>query len=58
MACREKSEIDKIENYGFASLASVPYAHIVAQRMAGKHPRGTAISLAPNPKDIVSIGIP
>jgi calcium permeable stress-gated cation channel len=50
---REKSEFNKVENYGFASLAAVPYAHIVAQRLAGKHPKGTTIALAPNPKDIV-----
>jgi hypothetical protein len=50
---REKSEFNKAENYGFASLAAVPYAHIVAQRLAGKHPKGTTIALAPNPKDIV-----
>ncbi|KAG9055422.1 hypothetical protein FS842_002232 [Serendipita sp. 407] len=50
---REKAERNKVENYGFASLAAVPYAHIVAQRMAGKHPKGTTITLAPNPKDII-----
>lgn len=51
---REKSEFNKVENYGFASLAAVPYAHIVANRLNGKHPKGTTITLAPNPKDIVS----
>ncbi|PVF95251.1 DUF221-domain-containing protein [Serendipita vermifera] len=50
---REKAESNKVENYGFASLAAVPYAHIVAQRLAGKHPKGTTITLAPNPKDII-----
>ena len=50
-----RAQIDrrKAENYGFASLAAVPYAHIVAQKLEGKHPLGTSISLAPNPKDIV-----
>ena len=52
---REKAEVDKVENYGFASMAAVPYAHIVAQRLAGKHPKGTTITLAPNPRDIVGI---
>ena len=52
---REKSEVNKVENYGFASMAAVPYAHIVAQRLASKHPKGTTITLAPNPRDIVGI---
>ncbi|KAG8986001.1 hypothetical protein FRB90_004283, partial [Tulasnella sp. 427] len=43
----------KAENYGFASLAAVPYAHIAARLLAGKSPRGTVITLAPNPKDII-----
>ncbi len=34
-------------------MAAVPYAHIVAKMIAGKHPKGTEIELAPNPKDIV-----
>jgi hypothetical protein len=51
---REKAEKDKVKNYGFASMAAVPYAHVVAQRLAGKHPKGTTITLAPNPRDIVS----
>jgi len=34
-------------------MAAVPYAHIVAQILNGKHPKGTTIELAPNPKDIV-----
>lgn len=52
-----RSQIDtrKAENYGFASLAAVPYAHIVAKKLDGKHPKGTTIDLAPNPKDIVRI---
>ncbi|KAJ6611276.1 hypothetical protein B0H10DRAFT_2224151 [Mycena sp. CBHHK59/15] len=43
----------KPENYGFASMAAVPYAHVVAKILANKHPKGTDISLAPNPKDII-----
>jgi hypothetical protein len=41
------------ENYGFASMAAVQYAHIVANILRKKHPKGTDISLAPNPKDII-----
>lgn len=50
-----RTQIDtrKAENYGFASLAAVPYAHIVAHKLEGKSPHGTRISLAPNPKDII-----
>ncbi|KAF8911516.1 hypothetical protein CPB84DRAFT_1812352 [Gymnopilus junonius] len=50
-----RTQIDtrKAENYGFASMAAVPYAHIVAKMLAGKHPKGTEIQLAPNPKDII-----
>lgn len=39
-------------------MAAVPYAHIVAQLLGRKHPKGTEITLAPNPKDIVSGTIP
>lgn len=35
-------------------MAAVPYAHIVARQLSSKHPKGTNIALAPNPKDIVS----
>ena len=31
----------KPENYGFASMAAVPYAHVVAKMLVGKHPKGT-----------------
>ncbi len=48
----------KAEKYGFASMAAVPYAHAVAQLLAKKHPKGTDIGLAPNPRDIVSKIIP
>jgi hypothetical protein len=34
-------------------MAAVPYAHIVATLLRRKHPKGTDIALAPNPKDIV-----
>jgi hypothetical protein len=39
-------------------MAAVPYAHIVAQLLESKHPKGSEIGLAPNPKDIVSEFIP
>ncbi|KAI5117067.1 hypothetical protein M0805_008813 [Coniferiporia weirii] len=50
-----RNEIDtrKPENYGFASMAAVPYAHIVARLLQKKKPRGTVVTLAPNPKDII-----
>ncbi|KDR75655.1 hypothetical protein GALMADRAFT_68322 [Galerina marginata CBS 339.88] len=50
-----RTQIDtrKAENYGFASMAAVPYAHIVAKQLSSKHPKGTEIGLAPNPKDII-----
>ncbi|KAJ4483501.1 hypothetical protein J3R30DRAFT_3402189 [Lentinula aciculospora] len=50
---RNQIDTRKPENYGFASMAAVPYAHIVARQLSKKHPKGTDISLAPNPKDIV-----
>ena len=50
-----RGQIDtrKAENYGFASMAAVPYAHIVANMLRKKRVKGTTITLAPNPKDIV-----
>lgn len=50
---RNQIDTRKAENYGFASMAAVPYAHIVAKLLKRKHPKGTTIELAPNPKDIV-----
>lgn len=52
-----RSQIDsrKAENYGFASMAAVPYAHVVAKMLRGKHPKGTRIELAPNHKDLVCV---
>jgi hypothetical protein len=34
-------------------MAAVPYAQVVAKMLHGKHPKGTTIELAPNPKDII-----
>ncbi|KIP11341.1 hypothetical protein PHLGIDRAFT_99971 [Phlebiopsis gigantea 11061_1 CR5-6] len=50
-----RAQIDnrKAENYGFASMAAVPYAHIVANMLRKKRVKGTTITLAPNPKDII-----
>ena len=50
---RRQIDTRKAENYGFASMAAVPYAHIVAKMLKGKHPKGAIIEPAPNPKDIV-----
>jgi hypothetical protein len=50
---RAHFDTHKPENYGFASMAAVPFAHIVAHKLNGKHPKGTTIELAPNPKDII-----
>ena len=51
---RRQIDDRKPENYGFASMAAVPYAHIVANLLKNKRPKGTNVILAPNPKDIVS----
>ncbi|GJE91360.1 hypothetical protein PsYK624_075090 [Phanerochaete sordida] len=50
-----RGQIDtrKAENYGFASMAAVPYAHIVANMLRRKRVKSTTITLAPNPKDII-----
>ncbi|KIY50261.1 DUF221-domain-containing protein [Fistulina hepatica ATCC 64428] len=50
---RMQIDTRKAENYGFASMAAVPYAHVVAKILADKHPKRTDITLAPNPKDII-----
>jgi hypothetical protein len=51
---RNQIDTRKAENYGFASMAAVPYAHIVARMLKSKHSKGTTVTLAPNPKDIAS----
>ncbi|KAF9501406.1 DUF221-domain-containing protein [Pleurotus eryngii] len=50
---RNQIDTRKAENYGFISLAAVPYAHIAAKLLSRKSPKGTTITLAPNPKDII-----
>ena len=51
---RRQIDDRKPENYGFASMAAVPYAHIVANMLKNRKPEGTKVILAPNPKDLVS----
>ncbi|KAF9451505.1 DUF221-domain-containing protein [Macrolepiota fuliginosa MF-IS2] len=51
--CRARIDTRQPTNYGFASLAAVPHAHVVAKELSGKHPRGVDIELAPNPRDII-----
>ncbi|THV05132.1 hypothetical protein K435DRAFT_850328 [Dendrothele bispora CBS 962.96] len=50
---RSKIDTKRTENYSFASLAAVPYAHIVAKRLKNKKPKGPITTLAPNLKDII-----
>ncbi|KAH8087807.1 DUF221-domain-containing protein [Cristinia sonorae] len=50
---RQQVDKNKAERYGFASLAAVPYAHIVANFLRRKRVKGALIHLAPNPKDII-----
>ncbi|KIJ65940.1 hypothetical protein HYDPIDRAFT_87248 [Hydnomerulius pinastri MD-312] len=54
---RQQIDTRKAENYGFASMAAVPYAHIVANILRSKHPKGTDVVLAPNPKDIIWVNL-
>lgn len=53
-AYRAQIDTRRPEKYGFASMAAVPYAHVVAHLLQNKRPKGAEINLAPNPKDIVS----
>lgn len=43
----------KPENYGFASFESVPFAHIVAEKLTDKRAKGSRFQLAPAPNDII-----
>ncbi|KAH8115320.1 hypothetical protein DFH11DRAFT_1877085 [Phellopilus nigrolimitatus] len=52
-AYRDEIDTRKAENYGFASMAAVPFAHVVARMLHGKKPRGAVVTLAPNPRDII-----
>jgi hypothetical protein len=50
---RAQVDIQHAENYGFATIASIPLAHAAARELKGMHPKGLTIKLAPNPHDIV-----
>ncbi|CAO1626926.1 unnamed protein product [Sympodiomycopsis kandeliae] len=50
---RERIAERKPESYGFAAMASVPFAHAAAKSLLKKKPRGLHIELAPPPKDII-----
>ena len=52
---RKQIDLRKPENYRFASMVAVAYAHFIANMLRGKYPKGVTITLAPNPKDIVSL---
>jgi hypothetical protein len=44
--------------YGFASYETIDSAHIVAYSARRKHPKGTTVSLAPKPNDIIWKNLP
>ncbi|KAH8929123.1 DUF221-domain-containing protein [Atractiella rhizophila] len=48
----------KPQNYGFASFSSVPYAHLVAEKLSGKRFKGALFELAPQPNDIIWENLP
>lgn len=50
---KERISERKPESYGFASMATVPFAHAAARSLRGKKPRGLEVSLAPPPRDII-----
>jgi len=50
---RETIQDKQPEQYGFASLAAVPYAHAAAKVLKGKKPGGMRIALAPPPTGII-----
>lgn len=50
---RAQVELRDPENYGFATIASIPLAHAAARELKGMHPKGLTFQLAPNPTDIV-----
>lgn len=50
---RENITAEKAENYGFASFASVPFAHIVGKTLEHKRKGGSHFMLAPAPADII-----
>ncbi|CAO1617447.1 unnamed protein product [Parajaminaea phylloscopi] len=50
---KERIADHKPESYGFAAMATVPFAHAAARSLRSKHPRGLEVTLAPPPKDII-----
>lgn len=52
-AWKERMQERKPESYGFASMATVPFAHAAARSLRKKRPRGLEVTLAPPPKDII-----
>ncbi|KAF9565599.1 DUF221-domain-containing protein [Agrocybe pediades] len=50
---RAQMNIEHTENYGFATMESIPVAHAAALELRGQHPKGLTFKLAPNPKDII-----
>ncbi|PWN26882.1 DUF221-domain-containing protein [Jaminaea rosea] len=50
---KERISERKPESYGFASMATVPFAHAAARSLRGKKPRGLEVTLAPPPRDII-----
>ncbi|KAJ5674184.1 hypothetical protein N7462_009623 [Penicillium macrosclerotiorum] len=44
--------------YGFASWENIEHAHAVAWTARRKHPKGTTISLAPRPSDLIWENLP
>ncbi|EJD08059.1 DUF221-domain-containing protein [Fomitiporia mediterranea MF3/22] len=50
---REEIGTCTAENYGFASMATVPYAQMTARMLRNKRPKGMTVCLAPHPKDII-----
>ena len=51
---RDQIDTHMPENYGFVCMSSVRYAHVVAQLLENKRPKGAKIILTPKPEDIVN----
>ncbi|KAH9485088.1 hypothetical protein JR316_0001995 [Psilocybe cubensis] len=50
---RAQLDPKRTENYGFATIATIPLAHAAARELKGEHPKGLTFKLAPNPRDII-----
>uniref|UniRef100_L2FFZ3 Duf221 domain-containing protein n=1 Tax=Colletotrichum fructicola (strain Nara gc5) TaxID=1213859 RepID=L2FFZ3_COLFN len=55
-----RASVDKRSTmpYGFASYSDIAEAHNIAYATRKKHPRGTKISLAPRPNDVIWDNLP